>query len=60
MENPDKFRNVNAVTQLIRVIGILCFIAIGIGLWRWQYGAFAGITCFLLAPAIRQILVTNK
>jgi hypothetical protein len=60
MENPDRFRNVNAVVQLIRVIGILCFIAIGIGLWRWQYGAFAGIACFLLAPAVRQILVTNK
>ena len=60
MENPDKFRNVNAVAQFIRVIGTLCFIAIGIGLWRWQYGAFAGIACFLLAPAIRQILVTNK
>lgn len=60
MENPDKFRNANAVAQLIRVIGVLCFIAIGIGIWRWQYGAFAGIACFLLAPAVRQFLVSNK
>lgn len=60
MENPDKFRNANAVTQIIRVIGVLCFIAIGIGIWRWQYGTFAGIACFLLAPAVRQFLVSNK
>lgn len=60
MENPDQIRHANAVTQIIRVIGVLCFIAIGIGIWRWQYGAFAGIACFLLAPAVRQFLVSNK
>ena len=60
MENPDKIRNTNAITQIIRVIGVLCFISIGIGLWRWQYGAFAGIACFMLAPAVRQFLVSDK
>ncbi len=60
MDNPDNIRNANAVTQIIRVIGVLCFIAIGIGIWRWQYGAFVGIACFLLAPAVRQFLVSNK
>lgn len=60
MENPDKIRNANAITQIIRVIGVLCFISIGIGLWRWQYGAFAGIACFMLAPAVRQFLVSDK
>ena len=60
MENPDKIRNTNAITQIIRVIGVLCFISIGIGLWKWQYGAFAGIACFMLAPAVRQFLVSDK
>lgn len=60
MENPDKIRNANAITQIIRVIGVLCFISIGIGLWKWQYGAFAGIACFMLAPAVRQFLVSDK
>lgn len=60
MENSDKIRNANAITQIIRVIGVLCFISIGIGLWKWQYGAFAGIACFMLAPAVRQFLVSDK
>jgi hypothetical protein len=60
MENTHQFRSANTVAHLIRVIGVLCFIAIGIGLWRWQYGAFAGIACFMLAPVVRQLLVSNK
>lgn len=60
MENTDQFRSANTVAHLIRVIGVLCFIAIGIGLWRWQYGAFAGIACFMLAPVLRQLLVSKK
>ncbi|MDX2042603.1 MAG: hypothetical protein SF097_15385 [Acidobacteriota bacterium] len=60
MENPADNRRANALTQALRVLGVLCFIAIGIGLWRWQYGAFAGIACFLLAPVVRQMLLTQK
>lgn len=58
MENPVDNRRANALTQALRVLGVLCFI--GIGLWRWQYGAFAGIACFLLAPVVRQMLLTQK
>ena len=60
MEDQDKLRSANALTQIIRVIGVLCFISIGIGIWRWQYGAFAGIACFLLAPVVQQFLASNK
>lgn len=60
MEDSADIRRVNAVVQLLRIAGVLCFIAIGIGLWRWQYGAFAGIACFLLAPAVQQLLLTKK
>jgi hypothetical protein len=59
MENPDNYRNANAVAHIIRVIGILCFIGIGVGIWSWKYGAFAGIACFLLAPALRQFMVSK-
>jgi hypothetical protein len=60
MEHSTDNRRADAITLALRVIGVLCFIAIGIGLWRWQYGAFAGIACFLLAPVVRQLLLTKK
>jgi hypothetical protein len=60
MENQDNYRNANAVANIIRVIGTLFFIGIGVGLWSWKYGAFAGIACFLIAPKIRQFIVTKS
>jgi len=56
MENQDNYRNANAVANIIRVIGILCFIGIGVQLWSWKYGVFAGIACLMLAPAVRKFI----
>ena len=60
MENQDNFRKANTIAQLIRVVGILFFIASGLGVMRWSYAVLAGIACFLVAPAIRQFLVVRS
>ena len=59
MENPDKVRQANAVVNVIRVLGVLFFIASGLGVLPWKYAVFAGIACFLIAPALRQFFVTR-
>jgi hypothetical protein len=60
METPDTVRNANAVAQIIRIVGVLFFIASGLGVMSWKYAVFAGIACFLIAPAVRQFIVTRQ
>lgn len=57
MDNQEKIRWANAIAHVVRVIGILFFIAMAFQVMTWKYAIFGGVACFIIAPAIRQILV---
>jgi len=57
MESPDKVRKANTIVLLLRITGVLFFIASGLNILTWKYAVFAGIACFLLAPAVRQLVI---
>jgi hypothetical protein len=55
-----KVRRANAVAQVLRVIGVLFFLAMAFGIMSWKWAIFLGTACFVLAPAIRQLLTTKN
>ena len=55
-----KVRRANAVAQLLRVIGVLFFLAMAFGIMSWKWAIFLGTACFVLAPTIRQLLITRN
>ena len=57
MENQAKIQRANAAAQLLRVIGILFFVAMAFQVLTWKYAMFGGVACFILAPAVRRILI---
>jgi hypothetical protein len=57
MDNQEKIRRANAIAHVVRVIGILFFIAMAFQIMTWKYAIFGGVACFIIAPAIRQIMV---
>ncbi|HMV46460.1 MAG TPA: hypothetical protein PLD20_15420 [Blastocatellia bacterium] len=57
MENQQKLRQANAVAQVLRVIGILFFMAMAFQVLTWKYAMFGGVACFILASAVRRILI---
>jgi phosphatidylglycerophosphate synthase len=59
MENLDTTRKSKTIAQIIRVCGILFFIASGLNVLPWKYAVFAGIACFLIAPAVQQFIATR-
>lgn len=59
MESPDKVRKAHSIVLVLRVTGVLFFIASGLNILTWKYAVFAGIACFLLAPAVRQFVISR-
>ncbi|HEX9001195.1 MAG TPA: hypothetical protein VGB07_14920 [Blastocatellia bacterium] len=57
MDTRQKIRQANAIAHVVRVIGILFFIAMAFQIMTWKYAIFGGVACFIIAPAIRQIMV---
>lgn len=57
MDNQAKVRQANAAAQVLRVIGILFFVAMAFQVLTWKYAMFGGVACFILAPAVRRILI---
>lgn len=58
-ERSSKVRQVEALVNFIRLIGVLCFISTGLNVLPWKYAVLAGLACFLLAPAVRQGLLAK-
>ncbi|HZS03769.1 MAG TPA: hypothetical protein VFD58_02760 [Blastocatellia bacterium] len=56
----EKARVANAVAQVIRVIGVLFFLAMAFGVMRWHYAIFAGTACMVIAPAVRQLIMSRS
>ena len=57
MENQAKVRQANAIAHAVRVIGILFFIAMAFQVMTWKYAIFGGVACFIIAPALRRIII---
>jgi hypothetical protein len=56
MDNSEKIRRANSIAHLLRLIGILFFMAMAFQVITWKYAMFGGVTCFVAAPAVRRIL----
>ncbi len=56
MDNSEKIRRANSIAHLLRLIGILFFMAMAFQVITWKYAMFGGVACFVAAPAVRRIL----
>ncbi|MBP6821055.1 MAG: hypothetical protein KA368_05905 [Acidobacteria bacterium] len=56
MDNSKKIRQANSIAHLLRLIGILFFMAMAFQVITWKYAMFGGVACFVAAPAVRRIL----
>lgn len=59
MENPDKIRQANSIAHLIRLVGVLFFIAMSFQVMTWKYAMFCGVACFIIAPVVRRLMVNQ-
>ncbi|MEO6724103.1 MAG: hypothetical protein ABIU20_03735 [Blastocatellia bacterium] len=57
MNDPQKIRQVNAIVQVLNVVGLLFFIAMAFGVITWKYAMFGGMACFVIAPSIKRITI---
>ncbi len=55
----QKAKTANAVANLIRVVGVLFYLAMAFGVMSWQYAIFAGTACMVIAPAVRQLIISR-
>jgi len=56
MDNQDKIRQANAIAHVLRLAGILFFIAMAFQIITWKYAMFGGVACFIIAPVVRKIV----
>ena len=56
-EIDENIRKANSVAHIIRIVGILFYIAMAFGLMQWKYAIFAGTACMIIAPAVRQLMI---
>lgn len=59
MDNSEKIRRANSIAHLLRLIGILFFMAMAFQVITWKYAMFGGVACFIAAPAVRRILASE-
>ncbi|MBL8187586.1 MAG: hypothetical protein JNK38_06240 [Acidobacteria bacterium] len=59
METQDKIRQANSIAHLIRLIGVLFFIAMAFQIMTWKYAMFGGVACFIIAPFVRRLMVNQ-
>ncbi|MGH9833770.1 MAG: hypothetical protein ACREBD_13740 [Blastocatellia bacterium] len=55
----SKERTANAVAHIIRMIGVLFYIAMAFSIMPWKYAIFAGTACMIIAPAVRHLMVSR-
>ena len=59
METQDKIRQANSIAHLIRLVGVLFFIAMAYQIMTWKYAMFGGVACFIIAPVVRRLMVNQ-
>lgn len=60
MDNQEKIRRANAIANILRVGGVLFFVAMAFQIITWKYAMFGGVACFIITPAVRRILVGGE
>ena len=60
MDTSQKIRQANSVAHSLRLVGVLFFIAMAFQVITWKYALFGGVACFVIAPAIRRILLGEE
>lgn len=58
-ELAQKARTANVAAQVIRVIGVLFFIALAFGVIEGKYAIFAGVACMIIAPVVQKLLAPS-
>lgn len=58
-ETNAKIGKANAVAHIIRIIGVLFYIAMAFSVMPWKYAIFAGTACMIIAPAVRRLMISN-
>ncbi len=46
-------KEANMAAMVLSTIGVLCFIAFGLGVLAFKWGVFGGIACFIIAGLVR-------
>jgi hypothetical protein len=54
-----KVRTANAVAHVIRMVGVLFYIAMAFSVMPWKYAIFAGTACMIIAPAVRHLMISR-
>ncbi len=54
-----KVRKANAVALVVRTIGILFFLAMAFRVMPFWWALFLGVACMIIAPAIRQLILSR-
>ena len=60
VESSETLKRANALAQIIRIVGVLFYLAMAFGLMRWQYAIFAGTACMVVAPVVRQLILSRN
>jgi len=59
-ETNAKIRTANAVAHIIRIVGVLFYIAMAFNVMSWKYAIFAGTACMIIAPAVRHLMISGE
>lgn len=59
-ETHQKVKTATALAHIIRIIGVLFFVAMAFGVLPWKYAIFAGTACMIVAPAVRHLLIARN
>ena len=57
MENKKTISKANKVAIALGALGTLFFISTGLNLLPWNIAIFAGIACYIIAGAVRRMMM---
>ena len=60
MEHSKVNHKANVITIALGTLGTLFFISTGFNLMPFKYAVFAGIACYILAGAVRRIMLAQR
>jgi hypothetical protein len=60
MENKRTISKANKVAIALGVLGTLFFISTGFSLLPWNIAIFAGIACYIIAGAVRRLMIGQE
>jgi hypothetical protein len=55
----QKAHTAKTIAHIIRIIGVLFFIAMAFGVMEMKYAIFAGVACMIIAPVVQKLLTPS-